>query len=164
MDTTMDMPPSKMPTEGWVLIILTALGAKPLWDYLTKRRAIDAAQERERAEHSAEIELRKIDADEDKDHKLIRLLERQVRDEVKDLRGRIDANAEDKVTIATQAARIATLEADNERLRASAEDYRKAAEAAQQALYEAGRPAAAQQIGEEISEADDARSTPTRPR
>lgn len=138
MDHTMD----KMPTEGWVAIVAAALGAKPLWDYLTRKKTLDAAQERDRAEHSAEIELRKLTADEGKDHKLIRLLEKQV----KELERRVDEltkaqalmgdeRTQDKVIIATQAATITRLEMDNARLR---DRLRR--------------------LGEEVSEADDAPS------
>lgn len=137
MDHTMD----KMPTEGWVAIVAAALGAKPLWDYLTRKKTLDAAQERDRAEHSAEIELRKLTADEGKDHKLIRLLEKQV----KELERRVDEltkaqalmgdeRTQDKVIIATQAATITRLEADNARLR--------------------GR---LRQLGEEVSEVEEAK-------
>ena len=156
MDHTMD----KMPTEGWVAIVAAALGAKPLWDYLTRKKTLDAAQERDRAEHSAEIELRKLTADEGKDHKLIRLLEKQVkdlRDEVKELRTRVDEAAGDKVLIATQTERIKQLEADNARLRAERDHYRSIATAGGLALADS-RPDAAKQILEEISEADEATS------
>jgi TolA-binding protein len=170
MSTTMDLDqiPDKIPTQGVIALLLAALSATPLWRYLTKRKALDAAQERDRVEHSQEIELRKVDAAEAEDRKLIRVLEGQIKDlrgEVLRLSGLVDGligeRTGDKVTIATQAARIVALEADLKRAEAAAEDYRKTAEAAQQALIDAGRPAAAQQIGDEISETAEAH-TPTR--
>lgn len=139
MSTT--MADHQIPTEGWVAIVAAALGAKPLWDYLTRKKTLDAAHERDRAEHSQEIELRKLTADEGKDHKLIRLLEKQV----KELERRVDEltkaqalmgdeRTQDKVIIATQAATITRLEADNARLR--------------------GR---LRQLGEEVSEVEEAK-------
>lgn len=135
MSQTMDPLPDKIPTEGVVALLIAALSATPLWRYLAKRRALAAEYERERAEHSQEIEVRKLTAEERKDHKLIRTLETQIKElraEVKELRTRVDDNAQDKVTIATQAATITRLEADNARLR--------------------GR---LRQLGEEVSEADE---------
>lgn len=158
MDRT--MADHQIPTEGWVALVAAALGAKPLWDYLTRRKALEAAQERERAEHSQEIELRKLTADEERDHKLIRLLERQVkelRDEVKELRGKVEASAADKVLIATQAAEITRLKEDNARLRRERAHYRSIAETSGEVLADT-RPDAAKQILEEISEADEATS------
>lgn len=155
------MADHQMPTEGWVAIVAAALGAKPLWDYLTRKKTLDAAHERDRAEHSAEIELRKLTADEGKDHKLIRLLEKQVkdlRDEVKELRTRVGEAAGDKVIIATQAATITRLEADLARVRGERDHYRMIAETGAQAVRAAGDPHAAQQLDDEISEADEATS------
>ena len=178
MDRTMDMPPPKMPTEGWVLIILTALGAKPLWDHLTARKRVAAAAEREAAEHSQEIDLRKLDAAEAEDRKLIRVLETQIKEmraEVGSLRKEVgelrDERTQDKIVIATQAGtittqaselkardeRIAKLERDNARLRTERDHYRQIGMAGGEALA-ASRPDASRQILDEISEADDATS------
>lgn len=170
MDTTMDLDqiPDKIPTQGVIALLLAALGATPLWRYLTKRKTLDAAHERDRAEHSQEIELRKVDAAEAEDRKLIRVLEGQIKEmrgEIGQLRSEVNGlrseGTHDKITIATQAGEIVALKADLKRAEAAAEDYRKTAEAAQQALIDAGRPAAAQQIGDEISETAEAH-TPTR--
>lgn len=172
MDRTMDMPPPKMPTEGWVLIILTALGAKPLWDHLTARKRVAAAAEREAAEHSQEIDLRKLDAAEAEDRKLIRVLETQIKEmraEVSSLRKEVgelrDERTQDKIVIATQAgtitalnAEVAALKADNARLRREREQYRSIAEVGQRVAENAGHTSAARQLGEEISEADEATS------
>lgn len=131
----MDPLPDKIPTEGVVALLIAALSATPLWRYMAKRRALAAEYERDRAEHSQEIEVRKLTADERKDHKLVRTLEAQIKElraEVKELRIRVDENAQDKVTIATQAVTIARLESDNARLR---DRLRR--------------------LGEEVSEADD---------
>lgn len=172
MDRTMDMPPPKMPTEGWVLIILTALGAKPLWDHLTARKRVAAAAEREAAEHSQEIDLRKLDAAEAEDRKLIRVLEGQIKEmraEVGSLRKEVgelrDERTQDKIviatqagTITTQASRIAALERDNARLRLDRDKYRSIAEVGQRVAESAGHTWAASEIGDEISPADEATS------
>ena len=138
MDRTMDPLPDKIPTEGVIALLIATLSATPLWRYLTRRKALEAAHEHDRAEHSQEIEVRKLTAEERKDHKLIRTLESQIkelRSEVKELRARVDSAAQDKVTIATQAATITRLESDNGRLR---DRLRR--------------------LGEEVSEADEAPS------
>lgn len=167
MSTTMDHLPDKIPTEGVIALLIAALSATPLWRYLTRRKALEAAHERERAEHSQEIEVRKLTAEERKDHKLVRTLEAQIkelRQEVKELRTRVDDNAQDKIIIATQASeikardeRIAKLERDNARLRTERDHYRQIGMAGGEALA-ASRPDASRQILDEISEADDATS------
>lgn len=180
MSDTMDMPPPpKIPTEGWVMIILTLLGAKPLWDHLTARKRVAAAAEREAAEHSQEIDLRKIDAAEVEDRKLIRVLEGQIKEmrgEIGSLRKEVgelrDERTQDKIVIATQAGtitaqaaeikakdeRIAKLERDNERLRTEREEYRAIAKAGEGVAERTGHTSAARQLGDEISAADEANS------
>ena len=167
MDRTMDHIPDKIPTEGVIALLIATLSATPLWRYLTRRKALEAAHERERAEHSQEIEVRKLTAEERKDHKLVRTLEAQIKElraEVKELRTRVDDNAQDKIIIATQASeikardeRIAKLERDNARLRTERDHYRQIGMAGGEALA-ASRPDASRQILDEISEADDATS------
>lgn len=178
MSTTMDHLPDKIPTEGVIALLIATLTAKPLWRYLTRRKVLDATQERERAEHSAEIELRKITAEEGRDHKLVTTLERQVkemRQEIGALRKEVgelrDERTQDKIVIATQAGtitaqaselkardeRIAKLERDNARLRTERDHYRQIGMAGGEALA-ASRPDASRQILDEISEADDATS------
>lgn len=165
MSTTMDMPPTKMPTEGWVLIILTALGAKPLWDHLTQRKKLETTADSARAEHSQEIELRRVDAAEAEDRKLIRVLESQIKEmrgELGRLSGLVDGlrdeRTQDKIVIATQAAEINALKGDLERVRADRDHYRSLSLDGQGVLARAGHTTAATQLLDEISEADEASS------
>lgn len=178
---TMTDPTQHIPPEsGWIAALIVTLGAtlKGLWPWLTKRLKVQAALERDRTEHSQEIEIGKVKAAEAEDRKLIRVLEGQIkaqqaeqtemRAEVKALRAEVAdlrvGQASDKAVIARLEADLARVtgerdraQADADRLRGEREHYRMIAETATDAVRVAD-PRAAQQLGDEISAADEATS------
>jgi len=142
------------PESGWYAAAILALAGllKGAWPWLKSR---DAAQARLTKEE------RETQRAEERD--LVLTLKATVTSqglEIKHLRDRLDASALDRIELAKRDEQIKSLRADLDRVRADREHYRSIAEAGQRIAERAGQVSAARQIGEEISEADDASSYP----
>lgn len=165
--TVMDnLTPSDLPPQsGWIAALVVTLGGllKGAWPYL-----------RSRSDAHAKLTKEERDAARAEERDLVLTLKEAVgkhEGKIEQLEKRLDSALQlitiltkEKATLETDLKHTeALLDASERRvvkLEAATEQYRAIIQAAQAALIEAGRPQAASQIGDALSDADEARSLP----
>lgn len=163
--TVMDNPTNLPPESGWIAALILTLGGllKGAWPYLKGQRA---AQAKLTASERA--------AQREEDRDLVLTLKEVVgkhEGKIDQLEKRLDSALQLITTLTSDKAELATrlkhsdellLASDRRttKLEAAIEQYRVIIKDAQRLLIEAGRPQVASQLGDALSDADDARSIP----